>query len=321
MQQGKIQLIAGRSHPALAKKISKVLKISLTPVTINNFANGEIYFRVEDKVRNNDVFFIQTFCPPVNENLMEMLIGLDALRRASAGQINIICPHFGYARQDRKVVSREPITAKLVANLITKAGADRLVTVDLHAAQIQGFFDIPVDHFVGYPQFAQYLRKQKLKDPVVVSPDVGGVRRGRQMACLLGCPLVIVDKRRVRHNCAEMLSVIGEVKGKTAILIDDIIDTAGTISAAADGLKERGAKKVIICVTHGVFSGSAHERLNKCGASQILALDTVPIETKKLPKLKLISLAPLLAKIITRIHEGQSLGELFDWEKKVGAAV
>ena len=304
----------------MAQKISSALKIPLSPVTIKNFANGEIYFRLQRKVRGDDVYFIQTLCAPVNENLVELLIGLDALRRASARRINVICPNFAYSRQDHKKVSREPISARLVANLITKAGADRLITVDLHSDQIQGFFDLPVDHFAGYPLFVNYLKKKKLVKPVVVAPDVGGVRRGREMASLLDCPLVIVDKRRPRHNQAEAVNIIGEFKGKTAILIDDMIDTAGTICTAADALAKGGARKVIICATHAIFSGPAYERLEKCQADQVLVLDTLPVETGRISKLKILSLSPLLAKVIRRIHTSRSLGELFSWEKKVSTA-
>lgn len=314
---GKIQLISGQSHPALAQKIARLLKIPLTPVEVKTFADGEIYVRIEKKVRGDDVFLVQSLSPPVNEHLVELLITIDALRRASVGRINVICPYLGYSRQDRKVMSREPITAKLVANLVTKAGANRVLTVDVHADQIQGFYDIPFDHFVGYPQFANYLLEKKYKNMVAVAPDIGGVKRGRKMAGLLEVPLVVVDKRRREHNRAEVLRVIGEVKGKTAIVVDDIIDTAGTITEAAQVLKQKGAKEIILCATHGLLSGDARQRLKKCPASQVLLLDTVYLpKEKQIAKIKVLSLAPLLAKVIKRIHQGKSLGALFTWEKK-----
>lgn len=313
----KIQLISGRSHPKLAEKISQHLNIKLTPVEIKNFADGEIYVRVGKKVRGNDVFVIQSICPPINENLVELLITIDSLRRASAGRINVVCPYLGYTRQDRKAVSREPITAKLVANLITKAGADRLITIDLHADQIQGFYDIPVDHFVGYPQFAKHLFKNNYENSVIVSPDIGAVKRCRNMARLINAPLVIVDKRRREHNRAEVMHVIGEVKGKNCVVVDDLIDTGGTVASVADILKKKGAKEIIICITHGLLSDNASEKLAKCAASKVYLLDTIPLpKEKKIAKMEVISLAPLLAKVIKRVHEGQSLGALFVWERK-----
>ncbi|PJE69060.1 ribose-phosphate pyrophosphokinase [Candidatus Shapirobacteria bacterium CG10_big_fil_rev_8_21_14_0_10_38_14] len=314
---GRIHLIAGSSHPQLARKIARLLKIPLTPIKIKKFANGEIYVRIKKKVRSEDVFLVQTMSAPINEHLVELLITIDALKRASASRINIVCPHLCYSRQDRKVTSREPISAKLIANLITTAGADRLITVDLHAEQIQGFYDIPFDHFVGYPQFAQYLLGKKIKNMVIVSPDIGGVKRGAKMASLLHAPLVIVDKRRKKHNQAEVSHVIGEVKGKTAVILDDIIDTAGTVAEVSEILKQGGATEVIVCVTHALLSGDACQKLARCPASQILLLDTLPLpKEKKLAKIKVISLAPLLAKVIKRIHQGCSLGALFTWEKK-----
>jgi len=314
---GKIQLIGGRSHPVLARKISKLLKIPLTPITIEVFADSETYVRIKEKVRGDDAFLIQSLSAPVNEHLMELLITIDALRRASVGRINVICPYLGYSRQDRKVISREPITAKLIANLITTAGANRILTVDLHANQIQGFYDIPFDHFVGYPQFANYLLRKKYKNMVIVSPDIGGVNRGRKIAGLLEVPLAIINKRRRGHNRAEVLRVIGEVKGKTAVIVDDIINTARTIASAACAIKQKGALEIILCATHGLLSGDACQKLEKCPASQVLLLDTVHLpKEKKIAKIKVLSLAPLLAKVIKRIHQGKSLGSLFTWEEK-----
>jgi len=313
----KIHLISGRSHLVLARKIAKLLKIPLTPTEIKTFADGEIYVRIKKKVRGDDIFLIQSLSSPVNEHLVELLIAIDALRRASAARINVICPYLAYSRQDRKVVSREPITAKLIANLITKAGASRVITIDLHAEQIQGFYDIPLDCFLGYPQFTDYLLKKKFKNIVVVSPDIGGVKRGRKMAVLLKAPLAVVDKKRKIHNQSEVVRIIGEVKGKTAVIIDDIVDTAGTVAQAAYALKQRGAKKIIICATHALLSNDGCQKLEECPASQVLLLDTVHLpKEKKTAKIKVLSLAPLLAKIITRIHQSKSLGALFTWEQK-----
>lgn len=314
----KLHLISGRHYPNLARKISRLIKTPLTPIEIKNFANGEIYVRIQRNVRGGDIFLIQSLSHPVNENIMELLITIDALKRASAGRINVICPHLAYSRQDRKNVSREPITAKLLANLITTAGADRLVTVDLHADQIQGFYDIPVDHFVGYPLFAEYFKNKDLTNTVITAPDIGGVKRARKMAGLLHVPIVIMDKRRQKHNQSEVTYVIGEVKNKKAIIVDDIIDTAGTACEVAKTLKQKGAKEIILCATHGLLSDPAEKRLQKSPVKKIILLDTVPLNNhRKLKKIKIISIAPLLSKVIKRIHQEQSLGALFTWEKKV----
>ena len=316
-QMEKLQLLAGRGNPLLAQKISQNLKIPLTPITIKTFADGEIYTKILKKVRGDDVFIIQSLSEPVNENLMELLIMIDALRRASVNKINVVCPYLCYSRQDRKVTSREPITAKLVANLITKAGADRLLTVDLHTDAIQGFYDIPVDHLVGYPQFATYLLKKRYRQMIVVAPDIGAVKRANKLADLLQVPLVMADKRRKKHNQSEVSFIIGEVKGKTAIILDDMIDTGGTVCDVAEILKEKGARQIIICATHALLNGPACERLQKSPVSKILLLDTINIgKEKKITKMEKISLAPLLAKVIKRIHKGQSLGALFKWEEK-----
>jgi len=313
---GKIQLITGSAHPQLARKISRYLKIKLTPTRIEHFADGEIYFKIKNKVRGDDIYLIQTMSPPINDHLMELLIAIDALKRASVGRINVVCPYLCYSRQERKDSSREPITSKLVANLITKAGADRLITVDLHTDAIQGFYDIPVDHFVGYPKFVEYLQKKKYQDLVIVSPDVGGVKRGRQVAGMLKVPLVVIDKRRPRKNRAEILTIIGEVKGKTAAIIDDVVDTGGTICGVAKALKDQGAKEIIICATHGLLSGDAVKNLKSSVVSKILFTDTLPIPKEKMiSKIEVISLAKLLSKVIRRIHSGRSLGALFTWEK------
>jgi ribose-phosphate pyrophosphokinase len=314
----KLQLIAGRAHPNLAKKISKFLEIPLTPAKIKPFADGEIYVKIEQKVRGDDVFIIQPVTPPINENLVELLLIIDALKRASAWRINVIAPYLCYSRQERKASSREPISAKLVANMISSAGADRLMSIDLHADAIQGFYDIPVDHFVGYPQFAKYFQEQNYKNLIVVSPDVGSAPRSRKMAGLLDVPFAVIDKRRVEHNKAETTTLIGNVRGKNCIINDDIVDTAGTVTEASKMLKEHGAKDIYICATHGLLSGPAIKRLKNCPATEILLLDTVPLsKEKQIDKIKIISISSLLAKVIKRIHDGQSLGELFTWEQKV----
>jgi len=249
---------------------------------------------------------------------MELLLLIDALKRSSVGRINLICPNLCYSRQDRKTESREPISAKLVADLISVAGANRLVTVDLHADQIQGFYNIPVDHFLGYPLFAKYIKKHySKKDLVIVSPDIGGVKRANKLADLLGLKIAIIDKVRREHNKSEVAHIIGDVEGKIAIIIDDMIDTAGSICGAAEAIKANGAKEVIICGTHAILSGEAKNNLEKCCATKIILTDTVPItDDKKIKKMEIISVAPLLAKIIKRIHLEKSLGELFTWEDK-----
>jgi len=313
----KMQLISCRGNLPLAEKISKYLKIPLTPVKVESFANGEIYIRIERKVRNDDIFVIQSFTSSVNDDFMELLIIIDALKRASAGKINVICPNLCYSRQDRKVRSREPISAKLIANLITKAGADRLLSVDLHTDQLQGFYDIPVDHLVGYPQFADYLIKNKYKNLVIVAPDIGAVKKATKLGGLLHAPLVVVYKRRKKHNESEVSFVIGEVEGKTAVILDDIIDTGGSVSNIASILKEKGAKDIIICATHGLLNGNACEKLNSSPASKILITDTVNLsKEKQIDKIEIITLSKLLSKVIKRIHNGESLGKLFKWEEK-----
>jgi ribose-phosphate pyrophosphokinase len=314
----KMQLIAGRAHPNLAKKISKFLGLPLTLTKIKTFADGEIYVKIEEKVRGDDIFIIQPTPPPVNENLMELLITIDALKRASTDRINVISPYLGYSRQERKVTSREPISAKLIANMISTAGANRLMSIDLHADAIQGFYDIPVNHFVGYPQFAKYFQKKGYKDLVIVSPDVGSAPTSRKMAGLLDIPFAVIDKRRVEHNKAETTTLIGNVKNKNCIINDDMIDTGGTVTSACKMLKKHGAKNIYICATHGLLSGPAVQRLKKCPADEVLLLDTVPLpKEKRIDKIKIISISSLLAKVIKRIHEGESLGKLFTWEKKI----
>jgi len=312
-----IQLIAGTSHPDLAEKISKKLNWPLTPTLIKKFPNSEIYVRIGKKIRGDDIFVIQTFGDNVNDSLMELLIIIDALRRSSAGRINIVCPNLAYSRQDRKAQSHEPISSKLVANLITEAGADRLITVDLHASQIQGFYDIPVDHLVGYPLIAKYISKKKYKDLVVVAPDIGAAKKTHKMADLLGVPIAIVDKVRTGHGTSEASHVVGDVEGKTALLLDDMVDGGGSIAGAAAAVKEHGAKRVIVGATHAFLNGEAVNRLKESAADQVIFLDTVPIpKHKRFKGMTIISVAPLLAKIIKRVHTERSLGELFKWEEQ-----
>ncbi|MFA5025712.1 MAG: ribose-phosphate pyrophosphokinase [Candidatus Shapirobacteria bacterium] len=315
---GGLRLIAGSASQELAVKISNLLKIPLTPIEDKRFSNGEIYIRVKSKVRGDDVYVIQSLSGPVNDNLMELLIIIDALKRASVGRINLICPILGYSRQDRKIESREPITAKLVADLISVAGANRIVTVDLHADQIQGFYNIPVDHFLGYPLFARYIKKHYgKKNLVIVSPDVGGVKRANKLADLLDLKIAIIDKVRSEHNKCEVMHLVGEVKDKVAVIIDDMIDTGGSICKAAEAVKANGAKEVIICGTHALLSGEALKNLSESCATKIILTDTVEIPGEKIiSKMEIISVAPLLAKIIKRIHLDRSLGELFTWEDK-----
>jgi ribose-phosphate pyrophosphokinase len=314
----KLQLIAGSSSQDLGLMISKKLNVPLTSIEDNRFADGEIYIRIKNKVRGGDIFVIQTLDRPANDNLMELLIIIDALKRASVERINLICPYMCYSRQDRKAESREPITAKLVADLISVAGAQRLVTVDLHADQIQGFYNIPVDHFVGYPLFAKYIRKHyPKKNLVVVAPDVGGTKKANSMAELLGAKIAIINKVRRGHDENDVVTVVGEVKDKVAVIIDDVISTGGTVIKAAEMVKSMGAKEVIICATHAMFSEETAKKFQAGTVKKVLVTDTVPIPLEnRFEKLEIISIAPLLAKIIRRIHLDRSLGELFKWEDK-----
>lgn len=312
-----IKLIIGPASQKLGQKIARYLKKRPTPYEYTRFADGEIYVRVKEKVRGDDVFVIQSLNPPVNENLMTLLILIDTLKRASAGRINALIPYLAYSRQDRKTKAREPITAKLMANLISIAGAQRIITVDAHAPQIQGFYDIPFDHFIAYPKLIEYLeKKEKLDNPIIVAPDVGGLKKAREIAMWIKTPMAFIDKRRTGKNYSKAIKIIGEVKGKTAILIDDIIDTGGTICHATNALYRAGVKAIYICATHGLLNNQATETLQRCPAKMVLLADTIEIpKEKKFPKLKIVSLAKLLSKVIYRINHNQSLGALFDWEK------
>ncbi|MBU1042989.1 MAG: ribose-phosphate pyrophosphokinase [Candidatus Omnitrophica bacterium] len=310
--QERLTVFTGNANPQLAKDICKHLGVALGNAFVGKFSEGEIQVRVDQNVRGKDVFVIQPTCPPTNDNLMELLILIDALARASAGRITAVIPYYGYARQDRKDQPRVPITAKLVANLIANAGADRVLTMDLHAGQIQGFFDIPVDHLFAAPVLIEHFKKFVGENVVIVSPDVGGVKMARAFAKRLGAPLGIIDKRRIDGESTEAMNVLGDVEGKIGILIDDMCATAGSLTEAANALKKKGAKEVYAGVTHGVFSGPALERIEKSGLKEIVVTDSIPIsDDKKHPKVKVVTIAKLLAEAIKRIHNEESVSSLF----------
>lgn len=310
-----IKIFTGNSNPALAETIASILGVPVGSSKVSKFSNGETSVDINETVRGTDLFVVQTLCEPVNDSLMELLIMLDAFKRASAGRITAVIPHYAYARQDRKAKARQPITAKLVADLIHTAGADRVLTMDLHAAQIQGFFDIPVDHLEGVPILAKYFKELNLEkdDLVAVSPDIGGVKRTRKFADKLQIPIAIVDKRRPKPNVSEVMCVIGDIKDKKVILVDDIIDTAGSITGAADALIGMGAKEVYACCTHGVLSGPAMERIEKSAIKQVVVLDTIPVpDTSCCSKIKVLSVAPIFAEAIRRIYEDISVSKIFE---------
>lgn len=303
------------SNEPLAKKIANHLGVELGKLTVEKFSDGELHVSIEESIRGDEIFIIQSTSAPVNDHFMELLILVDALRRASAGTINVVMPYYGYARQDRKSRSREPITAKVVANLLENVGVDRMLTLDLHAAQIQGFFDIPVDHLLGAPLIANYFLDKNLEgeDVVVVSPDHGGVTRARKLAEFLKSPLAIVDKRRPKANVSEVMNVIGDVDGKTCILIDDMIDTAGTITAAASALKDLGAEAVYASGTHAVLSGPAIERLEESVIEECIVTDSIYLpEEKRIDKIVQVSVAGLVGDAISRIHQNISVSPLFE---------
>lgn len=313
-----VKVFTGNSNPALANAICKELNLKLGDCKVAQFADGEVSLSLGEPVRGADVFLVQSTCKPVNDNLMELLVMIDAMRRASAGRITAVIPYFGYARQDRKSKSRDPISAKLVANLLTEAGADRVLTMDLHAAQIQGFFDIPVDNLVGAPLLAKYYIEKFGKgndDYMVVSPDVGSVARARTFAEKLDMNLAIVDKRRQKANSSEVMNIIGDVKDKNVILLDDMVDTAGSLCHAADALYTiGGAKKIYACASHGVLSGPAIERINGSVIEELVLLDTIPYPENKpvCEKIKYMSVDSLFAKAISRIYEETSISALFE---------
>ncbi len=308
-----IKIFTGNSNPLLAQEICDHLSVGLGNAKVNTFSDGEIQVEIGDNVRGRDVFLIQSTSAPTNNHLMEMLVMVDALKRASAARINAVVPYFGYARQDRKVAPRAPITGKLVADLISVAGVDRLLTVDLHAGQIQGFFDIPVDHLYAAPVMLDAIRSKNLKDLIVVSPDAGGTERARAFAKRLDAGLAIIDKRRSGPNVAEVMHIIGDVKGKNCVIVDDMIDTAGTLCTAANALSNAGAMTVSACATHGVLSGPALERISNSQLQEVLVTNTIPVEglVMKCDRLKTLSVSKLLAEAIRRIHNDESVSSLF----------
>ncbi|GAB6077249.1 ribose-phosphate diphosphokinase [Desulfurobacterium crinifex] len=313
-----VKLMTGSSNPQLARAISGNLGIPLADVTVGRFSDGEVQVVINESVRDCDVYIIQSLCHPANENIMELLLIADALKRASAGRITAVIPYYAYGRQDRKVNPRDPISAKLLADIITVSGINHIVVIDLHAKQVEGFFDIPVDHLQARPVLTEYFLSEGLggEDTVVVSPDIGGVTRARNFAKVLGSPIAIIDKRRPRPNVAEVMNIIGEVKGKKAIIIDDIIDTAGTIVNAARAIKEKGAEEVYAACTHPVFSGPAIERLSKAVEEgvikEVVVTDTIPLR-EKFEGVKVLTVAGMIAEAIRRIHFGESISRMFNF--------
>ena len=309
-----IEIICGNSNRPLAEAIAKELKIPLTLAEVGKFSDGEISITLPNTVRGKDLFIIQSTSSPVNDNLMELLILIDACKRASAGRITAVMPYFGYARQDRKARPRDPITAKLVADILTTAGADRVLTMDLHAAQIQGFFEIPVDHLYGAPLLAKYYKDKMDENWVVVSPDMGSVGRARNFASRVDAPIAIVDKRRPKANAVEVMNIIGDVKGKTCLMVDDMIDTAGTIVKGAEALVKNGAKEVYACCTHGVFSGPAMERITNSPIKELAVLDTIdmPDSVKNNSKIKTLSCAKYVARAINTVFSDSSLSRIYE---------
>ncbi len=308
-----IKILSGNSNIPLAEKICTDLNIPLGRAHVKNFSDGEIQVEIGENVRGMDVFVVQSTCTPVNSYLMELLIMMDAIKRASAERITAVLPYYGYARQDRKVAPRVPITAKLVADLITTAGANRLLTIDLHAGQIQGFFNIPVDHLYAAPIMMDFIKQEYVNDLVIVSPDAGGVERARAFGKRLGASLAIIDKRRAQPNESTVMNIIGDIKGKTALLLDDMVDTAGTLTQAADALVQAGAKKVAACCTHAVLSGHALEKINQSALEKVVVSDTIPLkpESQSCKKIAVLSIANLLGEAIKRIHNNDSVSSLF----------
>ncbi|MEA2195800.1 MAG: ribose-phosphate pyrophosphokinae [Solirubrobacteraceae bacterium] len=310
---GELKIFGGRAHPALVAEICEYLNLEAGKVSSFNFSDGETFVQIEENVRGSDIFVVQPTCGPVNDNLMELLILLDAFKRSSASRVTAVIPYYGYARQDKKDKPRVPITAKLVADLISRAGADRVLTMDLHADQIQGFFDVPVDHLFAAPVILDAVRDLEIPDLVVVSPDAGGVERARAIAKRLGAGLAIIDKRRTAPNTAEVMHLIGDVEGCNALVVDDIIDTAGTLAKSVEALKQKGAGRVLAAGVHGILSGPALQRLADSPVESVLITNTTPVDEKlaRLPKLRPLSVAPLLGEAIRRIHENSSVSSLF----------
>ena len=310
---GEIKIFGGRAHPSLTREICDYLNLPLGRSTAYNFSDGETFCQIDENVRGSDVFIVQPTCRPVNENLIELLIMLDAFKRSSASRVTAVLPYYGYARQDKKDAPRVPITSKLVADLISRAGADRVHTMDLHAAQIQGFFDVPVDHLFAAPVLLEAIRGLAIPDLMIVSPDAGGVERARAIAKRLGVGLAIVDKRRTAPNVAEVMNVIGDVAGKNPLILDDIVDTAGTLTKTVEGLRRHGANRILAAGVHGVLSGPALERIEKSALELVLVTNTTPVVEKveKSSKLRSLTVAPLLGEAILRIHENSSVSSLF----------
>ena len=312
-QSNGLKIFTGSANVDLSREIAKSVKMPLGEIMVSRFSEGEIRIKINEDVRGRDVFLIQPTCPPVNDNVMELLIILDAFRRASARRITAVLPYYGYARQDRKDQPRVPITAKLIANIITKAGADRVLTMDLHAQQIQGFFDIPVDHLYAFPVIASYFRKKKLKNLTVVSPDVGGIKMARAYAKTLNADLAIVDKRRSGPNEVEAMNLIGEVKGRTVLIPDDMIATGGSLVEAVNALVKFGAADIYASCTHAILSGNAVKNLEKSVLKEVVVTDTIPLPPeKRIPKIKVLPVAPLLGEAILRIHNEESISSLFN---------
>lgn len=307
----RLRIFCGNASRQLAQDVCDHIGIPLGKSEVSTFSDGEVKVIINENVRGSDTFVIQSTCAPTNNNLMELLIMVDALRRASADRITAVVPFYGYARQDRKTRGREPITAKLVANLMVTAGVDRVLTIDLHANQIQGFFDIPVDHLTAVRLLAQYLKGKDVKDHVVVAPDAGAIPRARDMAELLNLPMAFIDKRRPEPNVAEVMNIVGKVGGRTCILLDDMIDTGGSLLSAVKALRKMGAKDVMACATHPVFSGSALENISQAKFLELVVTDTIPVDDRARPLVKVLSVAHLLGDAIVRIHEGRSISEMF----------
>lgn len=304
------KIFTGTAYPEFAEEVARFLDVPIANAIIGKFSDGEINVQISESVRGKDIFIIQPTCAPTNDNIMELLVMTDAFKRSSARTINAIIPYFGYARQDRKAAPRVPITAKLVANLMETAGIDRIVTMDLHAGQIQGFFDVPVDNLYGSIIFRDYIKQKNLPNPIIASPDIGGVSRARYFADQLGFDLVIVDKKREKANVSEVMNIIGDVEGKDVILVDDMIDTAGTMCKAAEVLKKHGAKSVMALGTHPVLSGPAIERIDNSVLDEIVMTNTIPL-TQQCSKIKILSVAPLFAEVIRRINNDESVNSLF----------
>ena len=304
------KLISGTANPEFAQKVANSLGKELAKIEVNKFSDGEINVIIPESVRGEDIFIIQPTCVPANDNLMELLIIVDALKRSSAGTINAVIPYFGYARQDKKAAPRVPITARLVADMLEVAGVNRVITIDLHASQIQGFFNIPVDHLTGSTLFVEYIKSKNLKNPIIASPDVGGVARARTYAQSLGLDLVIVDKKREKANVSEVMNIIGDVKGRDVIILDDMVDTAGTLTKAADVLKSKGATSVMACCTHGVLSGPAFQRISDSALDELIITDTIPLKAPH-DKITVLTASNITAKTIKRIYTNESIQSIF----------